>query len=358
MNILVLTTHLNRGGISRYVINLCKGLTKRGHKVFVASASGEWLKDLNADIYSHKHIPVKTKSIFSPKIMVCFFYLQSFIRQEKIDVIHANTRVTQCLAYLLYKKTKIPYISAFHGFYKPKFWRKMFKLSGLRSIAVSKAVKNHLVEDLEIEIDSIRVVYNGIDIYAMDSYKSSRQNWGFKESDFLAGILGRISAEKGHELAIEAVARLVPRHENFYFIISGEGKLKEKIISLISERNLEDRVRFVDSPANDFLKSLDLLLAPSEKEGFGFSIVEAFAVGLPVIGYNTGGIAELIKDRQNGILFNTYNSLVLADAIEELMIKPELRRGLSDKARETAAFFSLENMAAMTEKVYLEVLKA
>jgi len=354
MNILLLTTHLNKGGISRYVLNLAKGLNQRNHRVFVASSPGQWSREVAAVATVVKDIPIRTKSMCSPKLIRSFFVLSSFIRTYHIDIIHANTRVTQCLAYLLHKRHNIPYVSAFHGFYQPKLSRRLCKFAGFRSIAVSKSVKTHLINELEIQADTIRVVYNGIDSFAVETKVSLRQSWGFGKDDFLVGMLGRISAEKGHQLALEAMLRLFGRFENLYFLISGTGKCEQELKSQVNRQGLARRVRFLDCDSERFLDSIDLLLVPSEKEGFGFSVVEAFAKNVAVIGYNTGGIAEIIEHRRNGILFNQHNSLVLADAVEELILKEGLRNKLIACAKEDSFNFSIARMASETEKVYLE----
>ena len=97
MNILIITTHLNIGGISRYVINLAKGLARGSDTVFVASSGGQWQKELSIDNITHLKIPINTKSILSFKVLKSFFILSEFLKEQKIDIIHANTRVTQSL---------------------------------------------------------------------------------------------------------------------------------------------------------------------------------------------------------------------------------------------------------------------
>ena len=164
MNILILTTHLNIGGIPRYAINLAKALADRGDNVFVASSGGKWQDELDERNITHLRIPIKTKSILSPKIVKSFSYLCDYLDNNRIDIIHANTRVTQALAYLLYKARRIPYVSTFHGCYRPHIFRRLFKFQGLASIAVSGFVKNHLIRRLGIGQKDIRVVYNGMDI--------------------------------------------------------------------------------------------------------------------------------------------------------------------------------------------------
>ncbi len=110
MKVLLLTTHLNHGGISRYVLGLAKGLKQRGHQVWVASSGGTWCHELEDLGITHKQIPIKTKSFLSPKVFLSLLALRGFIKKEGSEIIHGNTRVTQHLALLIHKFTGITYI--------------------------------------------------------------------------------------------------------------------------------------------------------------------------------------------------------------------------------------------------------
>jgi L-malate glycosyltransferase len=357
MNILLLANHLNAGGISRYIVNLAKGLKARGNAVWVAASGGEWVNELSGQGISFIPIPMTTKFLLSPKILRSFFILRAVARVDQIEVVHSNTRVTQFLGFLLFCRLKIPYVSAFHGFYRPKISRSLFKLAGLKTIAVSQAVKRHLVSDLEVAPENIEVISNGIEVDKILPGVDKRGSWNFNSKDILIGILGRISAEKGHFLAVEALQDLSERYERLFLLLCGEGKVKQLLIERIEQRGLKERVRFLNCASQDFLASIDILLVPSQKEGFGFSIIEAFARGIAVVGHNTGGIAEIIKNRKNGILFDDYTSLALADAIEELIIKKELRERIVAQAKEDVYNFTIEEMARKTEGIYRKALE-
>ena len=357
MNILILCTHLNPAGISRYVINLSKGLMRRGHTVYVGCAGGEWITELTALGIPYRRIPIKTKSIVSVKIIQSLFSLAPFLRQQKIQIVHANTRVTQYLSYLIYKFLHIPYVSTFHCFHQPTFFRKLFKFAGVATIAVSEAVKKHLTHDLKIQEAKIRRVYNGIDYKEIAKRKKQKSDYGLKEYSFTIGILGRISQEKGHLLAAQTFKLLFPKYDNIYMLVSGRGRLETELKLFLRLCELEERVRFLNLDASDFLDITDLLLVPSAKEGFGYAIIEAFAKGVPVIGFNTGGISEIIKDRENGLLFYKYEAQALKEAIEELIYNSQLRQKVIENAKNNLDVFSLEEMAANTEKVYGEIIK-
>lgn len=355
MNILILTTHLNPGGISRYVLNLSKGLKQRGHHVAVASQGGEWVDKLLENGITHKYIPIKTKSIISVKIAVCFFILLPFMFKNKFAVIHGNTRVTNCLSFLLSKCFARPYIASFHGYYRSGFFRKRIKLAGSKSIAVSQAVKQHLTRNLVIPAEKIEVVYNGIDKDDFCRRKMKKSDANFRENDFILGILGRISEEKGHFLAVQAVKNLCAKYEDIFLLISGAGKLRQKLEEFIAGERLTAKVKFLNWNPEEFLDILDLLIMPSKKEGFGYAIIEAFAKDVPVIGFNVGGIAELIKHNETGLLFYNYDSVSLQNAIETLLLDKEKRKSFAANAKKTLPLFSLEKMAEETERVYKNI---
>ena len=351
MNVLLLTTHLNPGGISRYILNLASGLKEANHKVIVVSSGGQWVQKLSSNNILHQLIPIKTKSFLSPKVFRCAKKLSKLVRDEKIDIIHCNTRVTQSVGALLSRKTKIAYVSSFHGFYKPSILRRVFPFSGKRAIAISEAVKKHMVKDLKIKPDYIDIVPNGFDIKKFSTRSKNKLDYGFSSDDFVIGMLGRISQEKGHFLAVKALKLLAKRYPNAKLAISGEGKLKNQLKEFIAESQMQERIVFLDVDPNDFLDTLDVLIMPSKKEGFGYAIVEAFAKGVAVIGYNVGGIAEIIRDRCNGILFYNYDPLSLKNTIEELLVNPQLRKQFSQIAKNDVWQYTIKNMAKTDEPI-------
>ncbi|MDD5583949.1 MAG: glycosyltransferase, partial [Candidatus Omnitrophica bacterium] len=233
MNVLILATHLNPGGVSRYVINLAQGLTRRGNTVWVASGGGTWVSLLSRYGVQHKNIPIFTKAIVSFQVFFSFLALTSFLKKHNIQIIHANTRVTQCLAYLLWKSLHIPYVSALHGFYRPSGVRTFAKFEGIAAIAVSVAVKKHCIDDLKIPQEKIYVVHNGIRLEDFSVKKKQKSDFGFNESDYCLGILGRISEEKGHFLAAQALEKLMQKNQNLYLLIAGKGKMEDALKTFV-----------------------------------------------------------------------------------------------------------------------------
>jgi len=355
MKALILTTHLNYGGISRYVVNLAKGLKLKGHRVWVGSSGGIWQERLKKEGIDHLYLPINTKSFLSIKVFFSLFFLVPFLLRNSIDVVIANTRVTQFLAYLVMRFFEIKYISVFHGTYKKNWLRRTFKFEGVRTIAVSEAVKEHLIKDLLIKEKKIRVIYNGIDIQEFAKKRFSKKDFGL--SSFLTlGVLGRISQEKGHFLVVSSFKELTENYGNIFLLICGEGRLRKRLEEFIEKIGVKERVKFFSLEGRDFLDIVDILVVASSKEGLGMVILEAFAKGVAVVAYPCGGIKEIIKDKVTGFFFHPYSAFSLTEKIEELIKNKDLRERIVEEAKKEVFRFSLEGMTQKTENLLKEVV--
>ncbi len=363
MNILYLTNHLNIGGISTYVLSLAKGLKKRGHHVYVASSGGELLpKFLEAGII-YIPIPIKTKSEISPKVIISLFKLTKFIKAEKIQIVHSQTRVTQILGCLLKRFCCLPHICTAHGFFKKRFSRRAFPCWGDQAIAISQQVKEHLIKDFRVKEEDIRVIHNGIDLEKFRpntkrQTPNTREKFGLSHGP-VVGIVARLSAEKGHSYLIQAMKEVIARIPDAQLLIVGDGKTKKELLDLTRSLNLEKNVFFVPSVLDtvEVLSIMDAFVLPSTKEGLGLSLMEAMAAGLAVIGSEAGGIKTLIQHGYNGLLVKPADSHQLAAAILKLLGDPQQRKYLGENAGNfIKENFSQEKMSEETERVYLACL--
>jgi len=362
MNILYLTTHLNIGGITSYVFSLSKGLKKRGHNVYIASGGGELLERFYAEGIPCVTIPIRTKSeAHIPKILASLTRALSVAREKNIQVIHSNTRVTQVLGSLLHTRSGIAHISTCHGFFRPRLFRRLFPCWGLRVIAISEAVKNHLVQDFGVPKESIAVVHNGIDIrrFKYRNFKpraQAKKEFGLDEGP-VVGIIGRLSDVKGHIYLIEAMQSVLKEIPAAQLFIVGEGRMECHLRDKSARLGIEGRVRFVRSVLDTAaaLCAMDVFVMPSLEEGLGLSLMEAMAAGIAVIGSRIGGIPSLIQHGQNGLLVEPADSRQLSSAILQVLRDQSAAEAMASRAQ---AFieenFSEEEMVIQTEGVYLE----
>ncbi|MFH1577697.1 MAG: glycosyltransferase family 4 protein [Candidatus Omnitrophota bacterium] len=357
MNILILTNHLNIGGITRYVLNLSYGLKSQGHRVFVGSSLGWGEGFLRENGISFLRLPLKTKSIFSPRLIISYFILKRFIKKHNITIIHAQTRITQFLGLLLSRSLKIAYISTFHGFYRPHLIRKMIPCLGNLTIAISRAVGQHLIDDFNLDPGNLSVIYNSVNPEFTPRGKGDSRDYAcFKGSPTL-GIIARLSAEKGHVLLFSAFKQLIKDYPKARLLVVGRGKKENELKSWIEKEGLKQQVIFLGNVFNLSLlfSVLDLSILPSTLEGLGFSILEAQVNGVPVVANRIGGITEIITDRETGILVDASNPNELYKGIRLLLEDPQLRgRIINNAKQQIKEKFTLEAMTKGVEFVYKE----
>jgi len=365
MNILILATHLNTGGITSYILTLTRGLEKRGTHVFVASSGGNCVEDLQSVGAQHILWNIKTKSELSPKIYLSLPKLCRLVRQEKIDLIHAHTRVTQVAAFFLSRLTGVPFLSTCHGFFKKRFIRKTFPCWGKAVIAISEPVKKHLWKDFGVPQNKVVLIPNGIDISRFekvsDSIRTQKKEELHLGNGLTIGIIARLSDVKGHSVLIRAMGQVVQEIKTANLLIVGQGKLESDLKKLADDLGLSKNIHFfpVVNNTSEFLTLFDIFVMPSLQEGLGLSIMEAQAAGIPVIASNVGGIPSLIRNGETGILVTPSDVSALARAMIDLLNDPQKRKELSQRGYESIKKnFSADQMVEQTQNLYERLVAA
>ena len=361
MNILFLRNHLNVGGISSYLLSLGKGLTLRSHKVYVASSDGELLPKFKEAGIEFIPIPIKIKNELHPNVFISYLKLSRAVKEKKIDIVHANTRVTQVLAALLSRFSGIPYVTTCHGYFKKSPGRRFFPLWGRMVIAISEPVKQHLLLDFNVPKERVSLIYNGIDIDRFRDQKSMDK--GLKKGELglsegaLVGIIARLSDVKGHCFLLEAMKKVIEQLPGSKLLIVGEGKEKGNLLRLTDRLNLQGSVIFIDSVDDTakILPLMDVFVMPSLQEGLGLAVMEAQASALAVVASNIGGLNILVRDGENGRLVPPKDVDALAAAIVELLKDKDKAKMFGQNGRSfIEKNFSQDLMVRQTESLYKE----
>lgn len=365
MNVLILATHINIGGIGFYIFNLAKGLKAKGINCVVASSGGGLEERFKENGIPLLKLNIKTKCEFHPKLIIAIPKLIKFVNDNGIDIIHAHTRVAQVMGNIISKFSKAAFVTTCHGFFKSeRISRRLFPLWGDGTIAISRAVKAHLVNDFRLPEGKIALIYNGIDtdVCLNDSQQgkeSLKKSLGLGDGPVI-GAVGRLSPVKGYKYLLLAMKDIKKDLPQANLLIVGEGPSENKLKDLSRNLNLGESVKFIKSTleVKKFLDVMDIFVSPSLQEGLGLSLIEAMACGKACIATSIGGISEIIEDAYNGLLVPPSDSHALKDAIKKLISDKGLFSKLKNNARDSVKDkFSLERMADETIKFYEDVLK-
>lgn len=350
-----------------FLVPLFEELKEEGHDVTYASTPDfdalETVKAANVPFF-----PVYISRSISPKDLVSFWKLYRFIRKEKFDVVHTHTAKAGFVGRMAASLAGVPTIlHTAHGLtvhpglssFKKKLYLFLERFAAKRTkkfICVTKLVEDSLVEQGITEREKCVVIPN----FAGPSYDPNkvdparieklRAKLGLPQGAFLLTCAARLVDDKGLS---ESISVLHDLPKNVFLAIAGDGPKKDKLQKLAELLKVEDRVRFLgwvdtfDMPA--LLSQTDVFISATKREGFGVGIIEAQAMGLPVITSRIRPITDLLAS--DSALFidpSTKESTRegILQAASQLINDEQKRRVLSQKAKENAQKYSLENYRA------------
>lgn len=293
------------------------------------------------------------------------------IRKNKIDILHLHLKRSIYLGIVISLFVRnIKIIVHEHGnvFYNAKTGRKDFSYNTFLRffqnkvdlfIAVSEITKKKLMENAGIPEKKIKVLYNFVELEkfnpeVLKKYDRNRQRkkLGIRGGDFVIGFAGRLSNVKGCEHLIKSIPYInIP---DFKVLIAGDGVDRKNLEKLAEKLNVTEKIIFLGYVKEilNFYGIIDVLIVPSKSESFGISVIEAQACGVPVIASNVGAINELIKNEENGLLFEFANEKDLAEKIELIEKDKDLRERLIKNGLCSVKEYSLENCLEVLDLVY------
>ncbi len=365
MNILQILPELEVGGVERGTVDLAGYLAAKGHKSVVVSGGGKLVRRLEAGGAKHYALPVGKKSPLVIFLMIR--KVRDIIIKEDIQIIHARSRVPAIIGFAAAKLTNRIFITTAHGYYnmglasRPMSW-------GRFVIVASRDMARHMIEDFGTPYDRIRLIPRGVDLNEFKAPKHPDhipEDKAAKKRDFIIGIISRITPLKGHADFLRAMAIIFRRMPMIKVLMVGDTPFKklryrEEMEALTRQLGISTVVEFMgrreDIPR--LLSKMDVLVLPTRTpEAFGRVIIEAQAAGVPVVATKVGGITDIIRDGENGLLVLPEDPRSIAEAVMRLYNDRGLGRSLAVTARrEVEEKYGLIPMAEKTIKVYEEAL--
>jgi glycosyltransferase involved in cell wall biosynthesis len=366
-----LSAHLNteptwRGG-EQQTLYLLQGLRRRGYPVALFSAPGTPLFErARAEGLEPRPLMIRSEADVPAIIR-----LARGLRRLRPALLHMHTShahtIGVCAAALARSGIKrIVSRRVDFSIYRHSFFglnRLKYAHGVDRYLAVSNVVRDVLIED-GIRPELVGVVHSGVDPERFrDIRPVSREDlfreWGLPPGTPIVGAVGALVSHKGFEHLIDAAALVLGRREAA-FAVAGEGELREALERRVAARGIGARFRFLGfrSDIGEILHAFDAFAFPSIKEGLGTSVLDAFLLERPVVASRVGGIPEMVRHLENGLLVEPGDAAGLAAAIEEILAHPEEGRRMGAAGRRTALeSFSVDSMVEKTIAAYHEVLQ-
>lgn len=357
---------------------------------------------LNPDLYditlvtgSTKSPSTKTKEFFekfSPKIVVipelkrninpisdlaALIRLYLLFRRQNFDIVHTHTAKAGVLGRIAARFANVPNIihtphgHNFYGYFGPMKNKIIVILERLvacftdKIMALTELEKADLITFKVSQPKKIVVINSGLQL---DKFRKvdidiikKREELLVKSDEILIGMVGRLEPVKGPEYLIEAAKLVIKKFPKVKFLIVGEGTLRNKLESRCKNLGISDKFIFTGwrEDITEILAVLDILVLPSLNEAVGRILIEAGACGVPVVATNVGGVPEIVKGGQTGILVPPKDPHSLSQAVISLLEDKEKRQRMGEAARSWVDDkFSAEIMVNKVSNLYQELMRS
>jgi glycosyltransferase involved in cell wall biosynthesis len=368
--VLQVLPRLVQGGVERGTVDVAAALVAAGRNAVVASEGGPMVRELDRIGATHIVLPLASKNPFVIRANVD--RLAALIAKLDVDIVHARSRAPAWSARYAAKRVGCHFVTTFHNAYGLgsvlKRHYNAVMATGERVIAISNFVADHVASVYGVSPERLRIIPRGVDVSRFDPDTVSPERmirlmraWRLPDGAHTVLLPGRLTRWKGQLVFIEAMARL--RRPDVHAVILGAGKARyrRELEAAIAASGGGAIFRFVDDCADmgaAYMLADIVVSASTSPEGFGRVIVEAQAMGRPVIATAHGGAQETILPGETGWLVAPGDAPALAAALAQALDQDEATR-LAMSRREIAhvrAQFTSALMAARTLAVYDELM--
>lgn len=290
--------------------------------------------------------------------------LVQVFRQEKPDIVHTHASMTARMAA---RRARVPMIcntkhcmeGAGGSLPKKLLRRAINHRYSDRIIAVSKAVRKSMIAG-GTDPKQIVTIYNGIERVPIPTAEEKERllaSFGGKKGEKAVGMVARLEPVKDHETFLQGAKKVLEHRQDVRFYIIGDGSLREELERRTRELGIEEQVTFTGflQEVEQMEAALDIAVITSQAEALCLSLLESMVAGIPAVGTDSGGVAEVIRHGENGYLIPVGDAEALAERLEELLSDEEKRRTFGMQAKKDAEReFLADKMTKRIEKLYLE----
>ena len=342
LTVLQVLPALESGGTERGVLEVAEALVAAGHRSLVISAGGRKVADLTKLGSEHVQRSLGSKS---PLTLCHIPWLRRFLLEQNVDVVDIHSRMPGWITYAAWKSLSAnrrpALISTVHGFYSVNHYSSIM-CRGQHVVAVSESVADHIRHHYPfVPGERLPVIHRGIDRAEFPRGFRPTSEW---EADFfrrfpsavgkkILAIVGRITRLKGHLEFLRLLAELRVQDDTIHGLIVGEADPRkaaylEEVKQLITALRLQEHVTLTGHRSDVceiYSISRIVLCLSSKPESFGRTVAEAISIGTPIVGYNHGGVAEILAAGfpQGAVEFQNFGELTAR--VRQILSDPCLR---------------------------------
>jgi glycogen(starch) synthase len=375
------------GGLARHVRKLAEELVRQGVAVHVLARGREHdpREEVRAGVRVHRVPETQTPRDLDQFVTWIEGMNQhmldagrELVRRFDPDVVHGHDWLVAAAAATLAEEAGRPYLTTVHAteFGRHQGWVDKHPQSYIhavetwmaqradRVIVCSHYMRGHVADVFGIEESAVTVIPNGIDpadLVPVDDLEALRARFAGPE-DKLVLLIGRLVYEKGFQVALDALPRVIRRVGSVRFLVAGSGTHEAELKRQAADLGLTGHGTFMGWIGDDVLHSLyriaDLCVVPSIYEPFGLVALEAMASGCPCIVADTGGLREVVPSSDVGLRFRSRDPRSLGRMMERVLTDEALRDRVVAEASVHVRRFDWTDVAARTAEVYAELGRA
>ena len=358
----------------RYEVTLIKGLSFESDMTEgEAKAVERNLAEVEREGIRIITLPDLVRRIYPLYDLKAFVSLIKIFLKEKPHIVHTHTSKAGILGRWAAFFARIPVIvhtphgHVFWGYFSK--WRTsvfilLEKLTALitdRIITLTEQEKrDHLRFNIASE-DKFSTIHSGVELdkflHISVAPSEMRKILGIPEGNLVVGTVGRLTPVKGHRYLIEAAGKLVDVRPDTTFVFLGDGELSDELKNMVSRLGIGENVKFPGWRPDmaEVMSIFDIFVLPSLNEGMGRVLVEAMALGKPIVASDIGGIPDLVVQGENGYLVPVSDVETLAARIRELLDDFGKRGKMGNTGQGYVAKYSSEEMVKKIDRLYREL---
>ena len=387
IKIIHVITRLDKGGSAENTLLTVRGLDREMYDVVLirglsvesnmtedeAGAVKESLREAEREGVRVITVPSLVRRVSPFYDLKAFFALIKILRHEHPDIVHTHTSKAGISGRWAAFFARVPIIIhtphghvfwGYSGRCKTLFYIVLEKLTACitdKIIALTEQEKKDHIHFHIAPEDKFSVVHSGIDLDRFFNLSvdpaAMKRSLGIPEGNMVVGTVGRLTHVKGHRYLIEAAGRIVDSRPETTFVFLGDGELSDELKNMASNLGIEENVKFPGwrPDVAEVMSVFDVFVLPSLNEGMGRVLVEAMALGKPIVASDVGGIPDLVIHGKNGYLVPVGDVETLSASIKELLDDSGKREKMGNMGRRYAAGYGSEAMVKKIDGLYREL---